>query len=159
MLSIRERAPSARIVATTAAIVVTTVLILEWGVWYFAGLIALYIALDIAQRLEERREARTMMAILRTAGRRAAGIWFKASERHCEQAAWIARELGWQAEPLLRHRIGRYSIRFLPAPSAAPLSTLLQALDRDKLISRIRVPDYLPKTGDRRNAASPPRAI
>src|SRR3990170_2965410 len=78
-----KRVPSARTVATIAAIVVTTVLILELGIWYFAGLIALYVALDVAQRLEERRDARTMMAILRTTGRKARAISFRGHARHC----------------------------------------------------------------------------
>lgn len=147
------RLPSTRTLITIAAIVVTAVLILELGVWYFAGLIVLYAALDVAQRLEERRSARTMMAILRTTGRRAKAISFRGQARHCERAAWVARELGWLAQPMVRERLRRHSIRFLPVQSAAPLSALLQALDRDKLITRIRVPEYLPKVGSR--AAGP----
>ena len=143
------RKPSSRTVATIAAIVVTAVLILEWGIWYFAALIALYAALDIAQRLEERRDARTMMAILRTTGRKARAVAFTGQARQCERAAWIAREMGWRAQPLVRERLRRHSIRFLPVQSAAPLSALLQALDRDKLITRLHVPEYLPKSGTR----------
>jgi hypothetical protein len=144
-----NRMPSSRTVATIAAIVITAVLILEWGIWYFAALILLYAGLDIAQRLEERRDARTMMAILRTTGRKARAVAFVGHARHCERAAWIAREMGWLAQPMVRERLRRHSIRFVPVPSSAPLSALLQALDRDKLITRLQVPAYLPKAGSR----------
>lgn len=131
---------------TVAAIVVTAILILEWGVWYFAGLVLLYTGLDLAQRLETRRNASTMVAILRSAGRRAQAVTFIGAARHCERAAWIARELGWLAGPMARTRLMRRSIQFLPASPAAPLSSLLQALHREGLITRLNVPEYLPRT-------------
>lgn len=131
---------------TVAAIVVTAILILEWGVWYFAGLVLLYAALDIAQRLETRRNASTTVAILRSAGRGARAVTFIGAARHCERAAWLARELGWLAGPMVRMRLMRHTIQFLPASKAAPLSALLQALHREGLITRLQVPDYLPRT-------------
>lgn len=140
-----ERLPSARTTVTVAAIVVTAVLILELGIWYFAGLILLYAALDVAQRLEERRNARAMVAILRAAGRKAQAVTFLGQARHCERAAWVAREQGWFVGPIARMRPWRHSIQFLPISSAAPLSALLQALHREGLVTRLHVPDYLPK--------------
>ncbi len=143
------RLPSARVLVTVAGIVVTAVLMLELGAWYFVALVALYAGLDVAERLEERRSGRTMAAILRTTGRRARSISFGGGVRHCERAAWIAREMGWLAQPMVRQRLRRHSIRFVPAQSSAPLSALLQALERDKLITRIHVPEYLPKSTSR----------
>lgn len=144
-----SRLPSTRVLVTVAGIVVTAVLMLELGAWYFVALIALYAGLDVAERLEERRDGRTMASILRTTGRKARSVSFNGRARHCERAAWIAREMGWLAQPMVRRRPLRHSIRFVPVQSSAPLSALLQALDRDKLITRLRVPDYLPKAASR----------
>ena len=133
--------------------VVTAVLILEWGIWYFAGLVLLYVALDIVQRIEDRRDARIMMSILRTAGRKAEAVLFVGEVRHCERAAWLARELGWLVQPIARAGLWRRSVRMVPVGSAAPLSTLLQALQRGQLVTRLSVPEYLPKMGRSRSSA------
>lgn len=145
-------APPARTITTAAVIIITAILILQWGIWYFAGLILLYVALDIAQRIEDRRAARTMMAILRTAGRKAESVLFVGQTRHCERAAWIARELGWLVQPMMRDGFWRRSVCLLPVGSAAPLSTLLQALQRGGLVTNIAIPDHLPRMGGARAA-------
>lgn len=147
LLARRPALPSARVVATVATVAITAVLILEWGFWYFAVLILLYVALDVVQRLEERRTAKVMMGILRTAGRSARAVEFRGLLRHCERAAWIGRELGWTVQPMVRLRPWKSAVRLLPGGSIVPLSGLLQALDRAELITRLGLPDRLPKLG------------
>jgi len=147
LIARRPALPSSRVVATVATVTITAVLILEWGFWYFAVLIFLYIALDVVQRLEERRTARVMMGILRTAGRSARAVEFRGLLRHCERAAWIGRELGWTVQPVIRLRPWKAAVRLLPAGSTVPLSGLLQALDRAELVTRLQLPERLPKLG------------
>ena len=141
--------PSWRTVATVAGMVVTAVLILELGIWYFIGLIALYAALDVAQRAEMRRDARNRMAILASVGHHAPGIFFAGHARHCHQAAWVAKQLGWIAGPMAREGVLRRSVRFRCVPGAAPLDTLLDALNDEKLATRIRLLDAAPSFGRR----------
>lgn len=142
-------APSWRGMATVAAIAVTAILMFKLGIWYFVALIAVYAVIDILQRLEEKREARNMMAILAATGCWAHSVTFRSRKRHCERAAWIARKLGWIPRPIRREGWGRRSIYFVPGASAAPLSNLLQALSREKLVTHIALPPALPKLGRR----------
>ena len=142
-------APSWRTVATVAGIVVTAVLILELGIWYFIGLLAIYGALDVAQRAETRRDARNRMAILTAVGHHAPSIFFAGHARHCRRAAWVAKRLGWIAGPMAREGILRRSVRFRYVPGAAPLNTLLEALDGERLATRIRLLDFAPSFGRR----------
>jgi hypothetical protein len=141
--------PSARTVAIAAAIVITAVLILELGIWYFVGLIAIYAALDVAQRAEVKRDARIRMAIMGAAGQQAGSIAFFGLARHCHRAAWVARQLGWHPTPLTREGWLRRSIRFRFAPGAAPLSAVLDALNEERLATDIRLRNFAPSFGRR----------
>jgi len=147
LLQRREGLPSWRTVATVAAIVVTAVLILELGVWYFVALIAIYAALDVAQRQEMRREAHKRMVILNSVGQSARSVAFFGLARHCQQAAWVAKRLGWIACPMVRERLLRHSVRFKYAPGAAPLTDLLKALDAERLATSIDLLEQVPSFG------------
>jgi hypothetical protein len=136
-----------RTIVTVAAVVVTAVLMLKLGVWYFAGLVAIYAALDIAQRLEVRRDARVKMAIVRVTGHQPRSVSFRGLARHCHHAGWVAKRLGWLACPIVRETFWRHSIQFKSVRGAAPLSVLLQALNEEKLATRVRVPETAPSYG------------
>lgn len=141
--------PSARNVATAAGIVVTAVLMLELGIWYFVLLVALYAALDLTQRTESRRDARIRLAIMTSVGQEARAVLFVGPSRHCEEAAWAARRLGWLVCPIRRESLWRHSIRFKSVAGASPLSHLLEALNEERLATRIHLPDTTPSFGRR----------
>lgn len=144
-----DNAPSARNVATAAAIVVTAVLMLELGIWYFVLLVALYAALDLVQRTQSRRDAHIRLAIMTSAGQEARAVLFVGPSRHCEEAAWAARRLGWLVCPMERESLWRNSIRFKSVAGALPLSHLLEALNEERLATRIHLPDTTPSFGRR----------
>jgi hypothetical protein len=133
-------APSIRTIVTVAAVVVTAVLMLKLGIWYFAGLLGIYGALDVTQRLEARRDARVRLAIMTAVGHPARSVSFRGLARHCHHAGWIAKRLGWLACPMVRESFWRHSIQFKSVRGAAPLNMLLQALNEEKLATRIRLP-------------------
>ena len=135
--------------ATIVAIVITVVLILQFGVWYFVGLIAIYGLLDISERMELRREARNRAAIISSVGRQAPSIGYVASGRHCQKAAWVAKRLGWIACPLRKEGLFRYAVRFKRVPGSNQVSALLEALHEAKLATRIRLPQPPASFGQR----------
>ncbi len=145
----RRGMPSWKMLGTIAAIAVTAVLILEFGIWYFACLIAIYGLLDVAERLELRREARNRAAILEATGRKVPSIGYVGSGRNCQKAAWLARRLGWIACPMHRDGLLRRSVRFRRIASSQPASALLQELHEAKLATRIRLPNRAPSYGRR----------
>ena len=129
--------PSWRTVGTVAAIVVTAILFLELGIWALIALFALYGALDLAQRAELRRDARNRLMIRSAIGQVARCVAYLGPARYCNRAAWVAKRLGWIVCPMVRATLWRHSVRFRAAPGAAPLSSLLQALNDEKLATRI----------------------
>lgn len=135
--------------ATVLAIVITAVLILEFGVWYFVGLIVIYGLLDISERTELRREARNRAAILSSVGQQVPSIGYLGSARHCQKAAWVAKRLGWIACPMQREGMLRYTVRFRRDAGSGQLSALLEALHEAKLATRIRLPESAPSFGQR----------
>lgn len=145
----RTGMPSWKMLATIAAIVITALLILEFGIWYFACLIAIYVLLDVAERLELRREARNRAAILEATGRQVPSIGYVGSGRSCQKAAWLARRLGWIACPMRRDGMLRRSVRFRRVANSRPASALLQELHEAKLATRIRLPVQAPAFGRR----------
>lgn len=140
----RLTSPSWRTIATVAAIVVTAVLILEFGIWALVSLFAIYGALDVAQRIEMRRDAHNRLMIRNAVGQLTRSITYRGSARYCNRAAWVAKRLGWIACPMVRASLWRHSIRFRVAPGAAPLSVLLEALNQEKLATRIELRGFVP---------------
>jgi len=128
---------------------VTAVLMMKLGIWYFAALIAIYGGLDVAQRIDTRRDARIRLAIMAAMGHQARNVSFRGLARHCHHAGWVAKRLGWLACPMVRDNFWRHSIQFKSVRGAAPLSVLLQALNEEKLATRIHVPDTAPSFGRR----------
>jgi hypothetical protein len=124
--------------------VVTAVLILELGFWALVSLFAIYGALDIAQRAEVRRDARNRLMIRNSIGQQAQTVTYLGPARYCNRAAWVAKQLGWIACPMVRASLWRHSIRFRTAAGAAPLSSLLEALNQEKLATRIDLRGFAP---------------
>jgi hypothetical protein len=141
--------PSLWTVVVVAAIVVPALLILDLGPWYLIGLLAIYAALDIAQRADMRRDARNRLAILAASGQDAPSVRFVGSARHCRRAAWLAKRLGWFVCPIERERMFRHSIRFRCVSGSSSLNMLLDALNGAKLATRIRLLDVVPSFGRR----------
>jgi hypothetical protein len=141
--------PSARSIITIAAVIVTAVLMMKLGIWYFAGLVAIYGALDIAQRIDSRRDAKVRLAIMTAVGHPARGVEFRGLARHCHHAGWVAKRLGWLACPMVRENLWRHSIQFKSVRGAAPLNVLLQALNEEKLATRIKIPATAQSYGSR----------
>ena len=139
--------PSWWTIGTVAAIVIPALMILDLGPWYLVGLLGIYAALDVAQRVDMRRGARNRMTILAAAGQEAPSVTFIGSARHCRQAAWLARKLGWYVCPIAREQMFRHSIRFRNTSGAAPLHMLLEALDGKRLATRIRLRNTAPSFG------------
>lgn len=144
-----SRRPSAKALMTAAGVVLTAVLMLELGVWYFVALLALYAALDIAQRSEARRAARVHMAVVASIGHRAGTLRFAGTPGDCEAAAWAARNLGWMVSPMQRERFWRRSVRFTHMSGASPLSYLLEALADKGLVRDVDIRQPLPSFGRR----------
>ncbi|MDB5697434.1 MAG: hypothetical protein JWN69_238 [Alphaproteobacteria bacterium] len=132
--------------ATVAVILVTTLLILKLGIWYFVGLVAVYLALDVAQRFEARREARNSAVISAARERATETIMFSGPRWHCARAARVAHQCGWIAQPMRRGRLWRASIRLCHARRATPAAELLEALRNAKLATRIALAVALPAT-------------
>ena len=141
--------PSWRTIATVTAIVITALLILQFGVWYFVGLIAIYGLLDISERMELRRDARNRAAILSSIGQHVPSIGYVGSARHCQKAAWVAKRLGWIACPMRREGVVRFAVRFKRVPGSGPPNALLEALHEARLATRIRLPESAPSFGRR----------
>jgi len=133
-----------RSVATVAVVVVTTLLILELGIWYFVGLVAVYVGLDVAQRLETRREGRNSKAISAVREQSAQTITFNGPRWHCGRAARVAHQCGWIAQPMQRGGLWRSTIRFRHARRATSAAELLEALSSAKLATRIAIRDAVP---------------
>ena len=133
--------PGWRTVVTIAAITITAILMLEFGVWYFVALIAIYGVLDVGERLGLRRDARNHSAILATNGHPARSVGFIGSARHCQRAARVAKHMGWIACPMHRCGVLRHRMRLRHVRGAATLNALLEALLEAGLATRIRVPN------------------
>lgn len=125
-------------------VVVTTLLILKLGIWYFVGLVAVYVALDVAQRLKARREARNSKAISAVREQSARTVTFSGPRWHCGRAARIAHQCGWIAQPMERGGLWRSTIRFRHARRATSAAELLEALSSAKLATRITIRDAGP---------------
>jgi hypothetical protein len=136
--------------ATVAVVVVTTLLILKLGIWYFVGLVAVYVGLDVAQRLKTRREGRNSRAIAAVREQSARTITFNGRRWHCGRAARVAHQCGWIAQPMQRGGWWRSTIRFRHARRATSAAELLEALSSAKLATRIAIRDAVP-------LGSPPR--
>jgi hypothetical protein len=127
--------------ATAAVVVVTTLLILKLGIWYFIGLVAVYVGLDLAQRLNGRREARNSKAISTVRGQPTRTVTFSGPRWHCSRAARVAHQCGWIAQPMQRGGLWRSTIRFRHARRATSAAELLEALSSAKLATRIAIRD------------------
>lgn len=130
-----------RSMATVAVVVVTTLLILKLGIWYFVGLVAVYVGLDVAQRLKTRREGRNSKAISVVRAQSAQTITFNGPRWHCGRAARVAHQCGWIAQPMQRGGLWRSTIRFRHARRATSAAELLEALSSAKLATRIAIRD------------------
>ena len=135
--------------ATVAVVVVTTLLILKLGIWYFVGLVAVYVGLDVAQRLETRREGRNSKAISAVREQSAQTITFNGPRWHCGRAARVAHQCGWIAQPMQRGGLWRSTIRFRHARRATSAAELLEALSSAKLATRIAIRDAVPQDSPR----------
>jgi hypothetical protein len=136
-------------IAIAVGVVVTAVLIFELGIWYFFAMLGLYAAIDIVHRLEERRNARLQMAILASADHDGRDVLFVGSARKCQEAAWLAKGLGWLACPMVQQRPWRHSVRLKQVPGATQLRALLQGLNEQRLAARIRLPGNARTFGQR----------
>lgn len=130
--------------ATVAVVVVTTLLILKLGIWYFVGLVAVYVGLDVAQRFTARREWRNSRAIAAVREQSARTITFNGRRWHCGRAARVAHQCGWIAQPMERGGWWRSTIRFSHARRATSAAELLEALSSAKLATRIAIRDAVP---------------
>jgi hypothetical protein len=133
-----------RSVATVAVVVITTLLILKLGIWYFVGLVAVYVGLDVAQRLKTRREGRNSKAIAIVREQPAQTITFNGARWHCGRAARVAHQCGWIAQPMQRGGLWRSTIRFRHARRATSAAELLDALSSANLATRIAIRDAVP---------------
>lgn len=138
-----------RTMATVAVVVVTTLLIFKLGIWYFVGLVAVYVAIDVAQRLKTRREGRNSKAISVVREQSARTITFNGPRWHCGRAARVAHQCGWIAQPMQRGGLWRSTIRFRHARRATSAAELLEALSSAKLATRIAVRDAVPQGASR----------
>jgi hypothetical protein len=139
-----SKAPSWRGLATVAVVVVTTLLILKLGIWYFVALVAVYVGLDVAQRFKARREERNSEAISAVREQSAQTIIFSGRRWHCGRAARVAHQCGWIAQPLQPGGLWRSTIRFRHARRATSAAELLEALSSAKLATRIAIRDAVP---------------